>query len=103
MNRSKKFFLQLAAEVVKAVGEPRDKHNVLYTRKAMMRCCISLNLSKAWEGRQPSPELQNIVNKYRGNFNGVSANTKRNLEDEAIDLDNNSWFIGLIIVVKSWQ
>lgn len=86
-----------------AVGEQRDIDNVLYTRKAMIRCNMSLDLNGVWEEMPLSPELQNIVNRYRENFNGEPVHTERDLEGEAIESDNNSWYIRLISVVNRRQ
>lgn len=71
VNPGKRFFLRLAADVVRCVAQKRDSEGILLIRKAMIRCGMALNLNGIWEERQLSPELQNIINKYRDNFNGT--------------------------------
>lgn len=81
-NPGKRFFLKLAADVNRCVAQQRDSEGVLFTRKAMIRCGMALNLNGIWEERQLSPELQNIINKYRDNFNGTPVGDSRHLECE---------------------
>lgn len=75
VNPGKRYFLQLAADVARSVFQQRDSDGVLFTRKAMIRCGMALNLNGVWEERQLSPELQNIIKKYRENFNGTPVGT----------------------------
>eukprot|EP00171_Calliarthron_tuberculosum_P000799 IDg799t1 len=69
-NPGKKFFLKLASAAICEVNMQRDNHNVLYTRKAMIRCGMANNLNGIWEEAQLFPQLQETVKKYRDNFNG---------------------------------
>lgn len=90
INPGKQFFLSMAADVVRTVGQQRDKDGILYTRKALVRCGMALNLNGLWEERQLSPELQNIVKKFPENFNGQLVTTNHDLEGEATESDDES-------------
>lgn len=94
VNPGKAFFLRLAAAVVRDVSERRDKDGVLLVRKAMIRCGMALNLNGLWEEQQLSPELQEIIAKYRDNFNGAPVTTDHDLEGEATDTDNDQYSKG---------
>lgn len=69
-NPGKTFYLKLAADVMREVGNARDKEGVSLTRKAMIGCGMALNFNGLWEVRQLFPHLQSIVSKYADNFNG---------------------------------
>lgn len=71
-NPGKAFFLRLAADAVREVNNQRDKNGVPYARKAMIMTGISLNLNGRWEERQLTQELQEIIAKYRGDFEAAS-------------------------------
>lgn len=90
VNPGKKFFLSMAADVVRTVGQQRDQDGILYTRKALVRCGMALNYNGLWEERQLSPELQNIVKKYAENFNGQPVTTDQDLDGERTDTDEES-------------
>lgn len=70
-NPGKRFYLKLAADVIKEVDNERDKNGVSFTRKAMIGCGMALNLNGVWEVRQLFPHLQEIVRKYKDNFDGT--------------------------------
>ncbi|KAL3695584.1 hypothetical protein R1sor_009660 [Riccia sorocarpa] len=67
-NPGKRYFLQLAADSVADVNSQRDANGISYARKAMIRCGLSLNINGRWEECQLQPELQNIIHKYRDQF-----------------------------------
>lgn len=66
----KRFFLQLAADAVRAVNAQRDEHGMSYARKAMIRCGLSLDTDGRWKETQLFPQLQTIIKKYRAQFDG---------------------------------
>lgn len=70
-NPGKKFYVKLAAAVVREVENEKDKDGVSYVRKAMMGCGMALNLNGQWEVQQLFPHLQEIVKKYPDNFGGT--------------------------------
>lgn len=63
-----KSFLKMAADVIRDVNNLRDKDGITYARKAMILCGLSLNVNGHWEEGQLKPELQNIINKHRADF-----------------------------------
>lgn len=67
-NPGKNFFLRLAADAVNDVNKQRDADGLSFARKAMIMCGLALNTSGVWEERQLKPELQNIINKHRHEF-----------------------------------
>ncbi|KAE9037386.1 hypothetical protein PF005_g18230 [Phytophthora fragariae] len=69
-NPGKKFFLELAADAVKAVNLQKDKNGMSYARKAMIRCGLSLGIDGTWSVTQLYPHLQEIVKKHRSHFDG---------------------------------
>ena len=69
-NPGKRFFLTLAATAVRRVNAMRDDHGITYARKAMIRCGLSKDLNGQWHEKQLFPHLQEIVKKYRSNFEG---------------------------------
>lgn len=78
----KRFYLMLAASVVREVSNSGDCDKVLYCRKAMIGCGIALNLNGRWKKQQLFPHLPTIVEKYPENFNGKpGADSKRSLEE----------------------
>ena len=44
-NPGKRFFLELAAKLVRKVNEMRDAAGLSYARRAMIRCGLSLDVS----------------------------------------------------------
>ena len=89
-NPGKRFFLQLAAAAVRDVAQQRDSDGVLYTRKAMIRCGMALNLNGRWEVKQLFPHLQEIVKKYEENFNGVPVTDSLALDGEITQSDSDN-------------
>jgi DDE superfamily endonuclease len=71
LNPGKHFFLNLAAESVREVNKMRDKNGLMYARKAMIRCGLSLNLNGIWEISQLFPHLQEIIKENLDYFNGL--------------------------------
>ena len=69
-NPGKRFFLQLAANVVREVNGQRDDEHHKYARKAMIRCRLAKRSNGLFEIRQLFRHLQNIISKCRENFDG---------------------------------
>jgi len=69
-NPGKSYFLKLAAAVVRDVNAQRGENGLSYARKAMIFFGLARNTNGLWEVRQLFPHLQNIIAKYRGNFDG---------------------------------
>lgn len=90
LNPGKRYFLSIAADVVRAVALKRDKNGVLFTRKAMIRCGFALKLNGDWEVRQLKPELQKIKEKNRENFDRQPVTTNDDLEREDTESDIES-------------
>jgi len=88
-NPGKKFFLQLAADVIKEVNQQRDKDGILYTRKAMIRCGMACNLNGIWEECQLFPHLQSIISKYRENFEGKSVADSLEIDGAVTETDED--------------
>lgn len=93
-NPGKRFYLELAASVTRMVNKDRDRDNVLYTRKAMIRCGMALNINGVWEETQLFPHLQNIVAKYRENFEGKSVEDSMDLDGEKTESDSDIEYAG---------
>jgi hypothetical protein len=70
-NLKKPYFFQLAANVIRDVNVQRGKNRILYAKKAMIWCGMSLGLDRLWIVQQLSRELQMIVAKYNDNFEGA--------------------------------
>ena len=49
INPGKKFFSKLAGNSVRDVNGARHKDGMLYSRRAMMRCGLSLNAEGEWK------------------------------------------------------
>ena len=64
------YFLQLAVDSVQDVNAMKDKNGLTYARKAMIRCRLGLDIDGHWHEGQLSRELQEIIKKYRENFDG---------------------------------
>ncbi|RHY89932.1 hypothetical protein DYB35_004602 [Aphanomyces astaci] len=69
-NSGKTYFLQLAADCVRAVNSMRDNAGLTYARKAMIRCGLSLDVTGFWHVKQLTPELQAIIAKYKNHYEG---------------------------------
>jgi hypothetical protein len=68
MNPGKEFFLRLAADAVRDVNLMRDENGLTYSRKAMIRCGLALDVTGVWHEKQLSRELQLIISKHRKYF-----------------------------------
>jgi DDE superfamily endonuclease len=71
INPGKRYFLQLAADCIKAVNNMRDNNGLCWSRKTMMGCGLSLGLNGRWGANQLSPELQEIIQKHPNEFAGI--------------------------------
>ena len=71
-NPGKRFFLKLAATVVRDVNKMRDDNGISYARKAMLRCGLSLDISGEWRVEQLFLQLQDIIRRHREHFDGKS-------------------------------
>ncbi|POM74275.1 LOW QUALITY PROTEIN: Hypothetical protein PHPALM_8798 [Phytophthora palmivora] len=60
-NPGKTFFLELAAEAVRAVNHQIAKNVMSYARKAMIRCGLSLGRNGMWSEKQLYPLLPEII------------------------------------------
>lgn len=60
--------MKLSADAIRVVNAQRDSDGILYTRKAMIRCGMAKKLNGIWEVQQLFPNLQEIVRRYRENF-----------------------------------
>ena len=69
-NPGKTFYLKLAADVIRDVNSQLDSNGLNYARKSMIRVGLSLKTNGRWEEGQLSNELQVIIAKHRGHFNG---------------------------------
>jgi hypothetical protein len=50
----------------------KDVSGLSWSRKAMIRCGLSLGLNGEWSREQLSPELQEIILKYPKEFQGLA-------------------------------
>ncbi|KAF1790076.1 hypothetical protein GQ600_21878 [Phytophthora cactorum] len=73
-NPGKGFFLSLAAKAIRQVNAYRDKNNLNYARKAMIRCGCSLDVDGVWRVKQLYPHLQELIKKYPAEFAGSNKN-----------------------------
>lgn len=69
-NPGKSFYLRLAAQVIRDVNNQTESNGLNYTRKAIIRTVLSLNLTGKWEQSQLNQDLQVIIAKHRNHFNG---------------------------------
>jgi hypothetical protein len=60
----------LTVDLVAKVNGLVDKNRITYARKAMIRCGLFLNVDGLWSEHQLNPQLQNVIQKYRENFEG---------------------------------
>lgn len=63
--------MQLAARCAEAVNSVEDSEGMKLTRKAMIRCGLSLEIDGRWKVEQLQTELQHIVTKPDLKFNGI--------------------------------
>jgi hypothetical protein len=69
-NPGKRFFLQLAADSVRDVNMQRDANGLTFSRKAMIRCGLALNVTGQWHIQQLSPQLQAVIAAHPNHFDG---------------------------------
>ncbi|ORY38863.1 hypothetical protein BCR33DRAFT_768996 [Rhizoclosmatium globosum] len=80
-NPGKHFFLRTASQSVKDANSQKDSDGLSYTRKAMIRCGLSLENGE-WKESMLSKQLQDIMNKYRENFDGTQVDEVVKSEQE---------------------
>lgn len=69
----KRFFLQLAADVVNEVNTYVDSEGLNMAQKSMIRCGLGLNREGKWRIEMLFPHLQEIIKTFPENFNGTPA------------------------------
>lgn len=67
---------------MREVNRQRDKYNILYTRRDMVRCGMVRNFNGVGEETQRFPHLQEIVGKFRVNFNGEFVSDNMHLDGD---------------------
>lgn len=82
-NAEKMCFLKMAENVVRDVHDMRDEADSLYRTKPVVLCWLSLNVNGIWEENQLKPELQNIINKHRFDFENPDAVWRHRLKTYA--------------------
>ena len=70
-NPGKRFFLQLAADVVREVNCRRDNEGMSLAHKAMVRCGLGLDASGQWNVGMLYPHLRDIIQSYPRQFDGA--------------------------------
>ena len=60
-NPSKRFFLQLAADVIQDINRFVDSDNLSYAKKSMIRCSLALGIDGTWSVNQLFLHLQEII------------------------------------------
>lgn len=78
------------------VNKDRDCDNVLYTRMSMIRWGMALKMNGVWEEKQFLPHLQDIVTKYRENFEGKSVEDSMDPDGERSESDSD------IEITRAW-
>ena len=73
-NPGKKVFLKLASDSVRDVNVQGDKDGISLSPKSMVRWRLGTNMNGKWEERQLFPRFQEIINKYRDNFDRAPVN-----------------------------
>ncbi|KAJ3294944.1 hypothetical protein HDU79_010141, partial [Rhizoclosmatium sp. JEL0117] len=68
-NLGKPFFLKTAAKAVLDANKATDLNGMNYARKSMIRCGLSLDNGN-WMEEMLSKPFQEIINKFRKNFDG---------------------------------
>jgi hypothetical protein len=76
-NPGKEYFLKLASESVQELNAKRDKNDLTFARKAMIRCGMSLDVNGTWHVGQLLPHLQEIIKEFPDEFEGVNSSHKR--------------------------
>ena len=66
----KRFFLQLGANAIEDVNILVDSDNVSYTKKAMTKCNLALEIDGTWTTNQLFPHFQKIITKHHDYFQG---------------------------------
>lgn len=64
-NPGKRFFLKLAADSVREVNNQRDRNEISFARKVMIKTGMACNWNGRWEESQLFDELQAIIAKHR--------------------------------------
>ena len=90
VNSGKTYFLNLAKNTVRDMNAQRDKNGMLYSRKAMIRCCLSKSENGVWEEKQLFQNLQDIIERYRENFNGAPVDMNKDLPGERTESDEEA-------------
>jgi hypothetical protein len=72
-NPCKHYFLELASECVRELNTKRDKNDLSFARKAMIRCGMSLGVDEKWSVEQLYPHLQEIIREFPMEFAGRDA------------------------------
>lgn len=81
--------MKLPVKTVKKVKHKRDKDSILYSRKAMIRFGLALNLNAKLEERQLFPHLQQFIRKYQDNYEGGPVNEADDLAGERTETDSD--------------
>eukprot|EP00171_Calliarthron_tuberculosum_P003821 IDg3821t1 len=68
-SRETYFIIQKIKTTWSSRWEARE-NSVSFARKAMVRTGMTLNLNGLWEEEQLFPNLQQIIARHRGHFNG---------------------------------
>ncbi|KAL0241149.1 hypothetical protein GEMRC1_006384 [Eukaryota sp. GEM-RC1] len=76
-NPGKKLMLDFAKEAVDYVNSRQDASGISFARKSMIRCGLSLDVVGRWQISQLYPQRQEIMRKYRPNFDGLPSLRKR--------------------------
>jgi DDE superfamily endonuclease len=90
INPGKRYFLQLATNCVKAVNSMSAASGLSWSRKAMIRCGLSLGLNGEWSVEQLSPELREIIAKYPKDFQGLEEYSCSDGEHNGIEMSGES-------------
>lgn len=93
-NPGKTFFLQLAAQSVRAVNNARDDKGTRYARKAFIMCGLSKDLDGVWKVEQLTSKLQELIAKYPVEFAGdgeeIQFESDINSDDEEEEMDDEN-------------
>ena len=55
---------------------------MLYSREAMIRCGLAKSENGVWEEKQLFQNIQDIIERYRENFNGAQVDINKDLPGE---------------------
>jgi hypothetical protein len=69
-NPGKPYFLSLVVAIVRDVNEEVDAYDMIYARKSIIRCGLSLDQDGVWKTEQFFPELQQIIVEHQNHFEG---------------------------------